>query len=216
VLLSDIRKALKISKEDYKIYRAIEMKRCYTENAKPVLELDLQTAHPLRRRLDDTGIVFTLQTAYKRIADIGGFFTMGKTRGTKTNTDPKKGKDASQTKGNLFKTFFGEKSIDFDILIRDLHPMFLTRNDWMSLSEYATSLPSVLAHDKVKICTAFELWIFLRFEFKKKIFLGHDSLIKVVNNNASLRGAFKDTNVIQIYSTLVIYGVKVRTSTSTK
>jgi hypothetical protein len=141
---------------------------------------------------------------------------MGKTRAAKTNTDTTKGRDPNKTKGNLFKVFFGQKSIDFDMLIRDLHPMFLTGDHWMSLSEYVSALASILAHDKVKICTAFELCIFLRFEFKKKIFLGHVNLLKVVQGNASMRGAFKDTNVLQIYSTLVIYGVKVRTGTKDK
>jgi hypothetical protein len=200
-----------VPSEDILIYEAIENQRSYYKDPEPVSELDLQTSNPLRRRLDDTGRVFTLQNAYKRIVKNGGFLTTRNTRATKTNTT-KAGKDVNKTKGSLFKFYFGPKGVELDVLIRELHAMILTRNSWMNLKNYAVGLFLILAHDKVKVLTAFELWIFFRLEMKKEktVFLGHKNMVTVVMKNASIRGAFKETNLMHLYTTLVVYVIKVR------
>jgi hypothetical protein len=82
----------------------------------------------------------------------------------------------------------------------------------MNLKNYAVGLFLILAHDKVKVLTAFELWIFFRLEMKKEktVFLGHKNMVTVVMKNASIRGAFKETNLMHLYTTLVVYVIKVR------
>jgi hypothetical protein len=208
VKLKDIEKTMSISNADYKIYEAIELKRSSMKDPKPVLELDLQTATPLRRRLMDTGTIFSLKNAYNVIGKDGGFITIDKTRGPKTNTRTE-GKTADDTKGGLFVTLFGKNGPTLDVLIRDMHPMFLTRDDWMSGKEYAIALSSYLSAENIRICMTFELWIFFRFDLRLKTFLGHDMMCDVINKNTSLRGSFKDTNLYQFYTTLLIYALKV-------
>jgi hypothetical protein len=208
IKLKDIEQTMSIPNADYKIYEAIELKRSSTKEPKPVLEFDLQTAAPLRRRLDDTGVIFSLKNSYNVIVKDGGFITIDKTRGPKTNTNTE-GKTKDDTKGGLFVTLFGTNGPLLDVLIRDMHPMFLTRDDWMSGKEYAAALSSYLSGERIRICQTFELWIFFRFDLKLKTFLGHDIMCDVINKNTSLRGSFKDTNLYQFYTTLLIYALKV-------
>jgi hypothetical protein len=214
---------MRIPHEDFKIYQAIEKARYLSKEPSPVLELDVQTAAPLRRRLDDTGKIFSLVNAYEVILKDGGFLSIDKTRAPKTNSS-KKGrggtdasvaasepeKPVSETKGNMLSSYFGPNGPSFDVLIRSLHPMFLTKNEWLTVKDYSLSLSTYLASDNIKICMAFELWIYFRLHMKKNFFLGHTTICNAVSSHASIRGALKDLNLYQVYTTMTIYAIKVR------
>jgi hypothetical protein len=232
-VLKDVQDSLAFTKEDYEVYEAIENSRSATKEPHFFTELDLVTAAPLRFRLEDTGKVFSLDNAYKVIGEDGGYVAIDKTRAPKTNRTitvederpaavapaaavdnappPPGPRPYDFSKGNLLKLFFGAKGSDFDVLLRDLHPIFFTRNLWLTVGDYALSLSSYLACDAIKICTAFELVIYFRLYFKKKSegFFGHNAMCNIIMKITSIRGSFKDTNLFQLYTTLITFSLKV-------
>jgi hypothetical protein len=222
--LEDIELSMRIPHEDFKLYETIEESRFNAKEPLPVLEFDVQTAAPLRRRLDDTGEIFSLVNAYDVILKDGGFLTIDKTRAPKTNSS-KKGRGGtaasvaaseqdeavvSATKGNMLSIYFGPNGPSFDVLIRALHPILLTKNDWLTVNDYSLSLSTYLASKNIKICMAFELWIYFRLHIKKNYFAGHNSICNAVASHASIRGSLKDLNLYQVYTTMTIYAIKVR------
>jgi hypothetical protein len=222
-LLKDIELSMRIPHEDFLIYQTIETSRFNAKEPSPVFEYDVQTAAPLRRRLDDTGKIFSLANAYEVIVRDGGFLSIDKTRAPKTNRSSKGTGDTaaavaasepeepvSETKGNMLKSYFGANGPSFDVLIRALHPIFLTKNEWLTVNDYSISLSTYLAGNRIQICMAFEVWIYFRLHIKKNYFAGHNTICNIVSKHTSIRGAFKNLNLFQVYTTMTIYAIKVR------
>jgi hypothetical protein len=161
--------------------------------------------------------------AYEVILEDGGFLSIDKTRAPKTNRSNKDTggtaaavaeseaeESVSETKGNMLKSYFGANGPSFDVLIRALHPIFLTKNEWLTVKDYSLSLSTYLARPNIKICMAFELWIYFRLHIKKNYFAGHITICNAVTSHASIRGSFKNLNLYQVYTTMTIYAIKVR------
>jgi hypothetical protein len=222
--LEDIELSMRLPHGDFKLYETIEMSRFNAKEPLPFMEFDVQTAAPLRHRLDDKGKIFSLLNAYEVILEDGGFLSIDKTRAPKTNRSskgtgdtaaavaaPEPEEPVSDTKGNLLSLYFGPNGPSFDVLIRALHPIFFTKNEWLTMNDYSLSICTYLSSPNIKICMAFELWIYFRLHIKKNYFLGHNTILNIVNSGrTSIRGSFKDLNLYQIYTTMTIYAIKVR------
>jgi hypothetical protein len=132
----------------------------------------------LKRRLCSVDAPFSLKTVYSRLLSIGGTIVYG------TRAPKKKCKtvglinSADASKDNQVKILFGNAAPDFDILLRDLHPMVVAKDGWMTCDLYMNTLGSLTY--QLRVCSLTELIVYLRFDSLEQEFTSSSEFLKQV------------------------------------
>jgi hypothetical protein len=177
-----------IPKETIDIIIAGEKQRdnCTDDNAKNIgkytsdKDKDLILAGmTLKRRLTDVRAPFSLYNSlYPKLLASGGTISIGTRAPKKVSKVKASLNTANDSKDHQLKTLFGRSASDFDVFLRDLHPMVVASDGWMSNSIYMLSLGDLLT--QLRVCTNAELVVYLRYDSIAKQFTSSSSFVTEV------------------------------------
>jgi hypothetical protein len=142
---------------------------------------DLQLGHYLlKRRLGDPKAPFSLKdTVYSKILAIGGTISFGTRAPKKVSKVALTVSKADDSKDAQHKEIFGNSAAEFDILLRDLHPMVAASDDWSTNTRYITALGNLLK--ELHVCKYTELIVYLRYDSIVKEFASMGNFVDQVS-----------------------------------
>jgi hypothetical protein len=133
----------------------------------------------LKRRLNDVMAPFSLcKSLYPKLLASGGTISIGTRAPKKVSKVKASLNTANDSKDHQLKTLFGRSASDFDVFLRDLHPMVVAADGWMSNTIYMLSLGNLL--DSLRVCTNAELIVYLRYDSIAKRFASSSSFVNEV------------------------------------